>query len=646
MKGRYALRRPARRPAALLASLAVVGLFVAAPAAEVGAAATTITVRETDTKQFPVVRLSVLVDGEPLPANAFHVRENGVKIPDAGLQVRQLSETGRAVGTVLVIDTSGSMLSRGTMDQAKAAAKQFVAARKPNESIAIVGFAGQAQVLTDFTQDLGTLNKVIDQLVAKGETALWDGLATGARLLQKSPTLQPNIVLISDGGDTVSSLDQNGALAAISGAHATVLAVGLQTNEFNPSILNSVVGKSGVLLTNTDPATLTNELQRLRGVIENQYEVLYTSPGESGSLAIELSVGAALANVTTRAGSSGEGLQPSVHSGKSGPLDGTLGKIIILLFVFLAAGSVVGSLLFLFVRDGESVGRRLDMYGLERPIPRRSQREHALVESELMQRGVEAAEQVLKSSAILKKTEDLLDRANLSLRAGEALFVYAVGVVVLGLLAVVAAPSKFMGLLLALVVMAAPLAVVNFRVSRLMAAFEDMLPDTLQLLAGSLRAGYSLLQGVEALADQIGEPVKREIRRVLAETRLGRPIEDALGDVAVRMKSKDFAWAVTAIRIQREVGGNLAEVLNTVAETMVERDRLRREVKSLTAEGRISAIVMGALPLVMGLMLMSISPGYLNPLFETSTGKLMIGGSAGLGVVGFIWLQRIVKVDF
>lgn len=626
--------------------LTAAGLLMAAPTPASAAAASKATIRDTDTKQFPVVRISVLVDGELLPSGAFHVRENGKKIPDNDIQVRQLAETGRAVGTVLVVDTSGSMLSRGAIGQAKAAAKQFVSARKPNESIAIVSFAGQAQVATDFTQDIGLLNKVIDQLAAEGETALWDGLATGARLLSKSPNLQPNIVLISDGGDTVSSLDQTGALAAISGAHATVLAVGLQTNEFNPAILRSVVGPSGVLLTNTDPATLTSELQRLRGVIDNQYEVIYTSAAPPGALAIELSVGSAVVNLATRTGSSGDASAPSVYKQGSSLLDGTLGKIFILLFVFLAVGSVAGALLFLFMRDEERVGRRLEMYGVEALPLRRSQHEHSLVESELLQRGVEVAEEVLKSSPILRKTEELLDRANLSLRAGEALVVYALGAIVFGMLAVAVAPSRLMGALIAGVIAVLPLAVVNFRVSKILAAFEAMLPDTLQLLAGSLRAGYSLMQGVEALAEQVGDPMQREIRRVLAEARLGRTIEDGLADVATRMKSKDFAWAVTAIRIQREVGGNLAEVLNTVAETMVERDRLRREVKSLTAEGRISAIVMGLLPLVMGLLLMSISPGYLNPLFETSTGKLMVGGSVGLGVVGFLWLQRMVKLDF
>ena len=130
----------------------------------------------------------------------------------------------------------------------------------------------------------------------------------------------------------------------------------------------------------------------------------------------------------------------------------------------------------------------------------------------------------------------------------------------------------------------------------------------LQLLAGSLRAGYSLLQGVDAVAQEVDDPMGQELRRVLAEARLGRPLEDALDDAAERMSSADFAWAVMAVGIQREVGGNLAELLDTVAETMIQRERLRREVRSLTAEGRVSAFILGLLPVGLGVMMYARQP--------------------------------------
>jgi tight adherence protein B len=150
---------------------------------------------------------------------------------------------------------------------------------------------------------------------------------------------------------------------------------------------------------------------------------------------------------------------------------------------------------------------------------------------------------------------------------------------------------------------------------------------------------------VEAVAQETSDPMARELKRVLAEARLGKALEDALSDAAIRMQSRDFDWAVMAIRIQREVGGNLAELLQTVAETMVQRSRMRGEVKALTAEGRLSAIVMGLLPVGLGLFMFTSSPEYIGELFRSAVGWAMVIGSAMLAAAGFAWLQKIIKIE-
>ena len=137
----------------------------------------------------------------------------------------------------------------------------------------------------------------------------------------------------------------------------------------------------------------------------------------------------------------------------------------------------------------------------------------------------------------------------------------------------------------------------------------------------------------------------RELRRVVTEARLGRPLEQALDGVAERMESGDFTWAVMAIRIQREVGGNLAELLVTVAETMTERERLRRDVNALTAEGKISAIVLGLLPIGLGFFIYTTNPEYMEPLFEETIGKIMLGGSILLALFGFWWMKKTIEID-
>jgi tight adherence protein B len=152
------------------------------------------------------------------------------------------------------------------------------------------------------------------------------------------------------------------------------------------------------------------------------------------------------------------------------------------------------------------------------------------------------------------------------------------------------------------------------------------------------------MQGVESVAQEVGEPMGKELRRVVNEARLGRDLEESMEGVAERMDSDDFAWAVMAIRIQREVGGNLSELLMTVSETMISRERLRRDVASLTAEGKISAIVIGGLPVGLGMIMYVINPKYMAPLFSTPTGQGMLGAAIVGALIGFAWMKKTITI--
>jgi tight adherence protein B len=185
----------------------------------------------------------------------------------------------------------------------------------------------------------------------------------------------------------------------------------------------------------------------------------------------------------------------------------------------------------------------------------------------------------------------------------------------------------------------------GFKRSRRRKAFERSLPDTLQLMSGSLAAGLSLAQSVDTIVREGNEPVSSEFRRVLVETRLGVALEDALDGVAERFESKDFAWVVMAIRIQRQVGGNLAELLDTVAATMREREYMRRQVAALAAEGKLSAIVLAGLPPLFMLYLLMTRRDYVMVMFSDPVGWLMLGGAGLLLGVGTLWMSRLVKVE-
>jgi tight adherence protein B len=176
--------------------------------------------------------------------------------------------------------------------------------------------------------------------------------------------------------------------------------------------------------------------------------------------------------------------------------------------------------------------------------------------------------------------------------------------------------------------------------------FGDQLGETLLLLAGSLRAGYGLVQAVDSVARESEKPMSDEFGRVVVETRLGRDLNEALNAVANRVGSEDFQWVVEAMEIHRDVGGDLAEVLDHVGDTIRARSRVQRQVRALSAEGRMSATVLFILPFGVALLVASSNPDYLDELFTTNAGRVMLVGAGTLLVLGGLWLRRIVKPEF
>ena len=168
----------------------------------------------------------------------------------------------------------------------------------------------------------------------------------------------------------------------------------------------------------------------------------------------------------------------------------------------------------------------------------------------------------------------------------------------------------------------------------------------LTILASSLRAGHSFLQSLDTVAKEIAHPAAAEFQRVVAEIRLGRPAEDALEALAERVGSADFKWAVLAVNIQREVGGNLAEILDNVADTLRERAMLRRQIRVLTAEGRLSAWVLGAAARwASRSTCTAVNPEYIGTLVTETIGLIMLVGPIVLLVVGVLWMRKIVNID-
>ncbi len=250
-----------------------------------------------------------------------------------------------------------------------------------------------------------------------------------------------------------------------------------------------------------------------------------------------------------------------------------------------------------------------------------------------------------ESRGFSERLDAELEAAGVSLRSGEFVVASAVACLVFGLLAAALLRNWLLALLFAGAGAAFPMILLRSALSKRADRLREQLPDVLTIMASSLRAGHSFLQSLDTVAKEIAQPAAAEFQRVVAEIRLGRPAEDALESLAERVGSADFKWAVLAVNIQREVGGNLAEILDTVADTLRERAMLRRQIKVLTAEGRLSAWVLGLLPFGIAIYMFAVNPSYIGLLWHNTYGIIMLITAGCLLVAGIFWMKKIVDID-
>ena len=308
--------------------------------------------------------------------------------------------------------------------------------------------------------------------------------------------------------------------------------------------------------------------------------------------------------------------------------------------LFLALLLITMRMMRPLTRDSRRLTGQIDRYGPQH-VPSQPEAEGRAARTALGW-----ASSLLRSTNTERGLAERLDWAGISRSPAEWVLLTACGCVVLAgaLIALTRNPL----LSIPVGVLAGWLAMhlfVSFKIGRRRAAFSDQLPDVLQLVAGSLQSGFSLPQALDAVVREDSQPAAGEFSRALAEARIGADLEDALNRVADRMDSLDLRLTVMAIRIQREVGGNLAEVLQTTVGTMRERSFLRRQVKALSAEGRLSAYILIALPIVVGAWFFFIDPHYMRPMYTTVPGLLMFGGCAVLMVIGALWMRALIDIE-
>ena len=288
--------------------------------------------------------------------------------------------------------------------------------------------------------------------------------------------------------------------------------------------------------------------------------------------------------------------------------------------------------------------QRLSPYSLTSAISDDQPRVTAFGSSEWAGRATAMAETLVRRGNLEETFLDRLEAAGLNMRVAEFVLISLGSSFIPPLLVLAATRNLLLTGIVVLLGVVGPFLYLSFRASRRQAKFEEQLPSTLQLLAGALQAGHSLQQAVDTVVHEAGDPIAGEFHRVLTEARLGRPLEEAFEAMARRTRSVDFEWTVMAIRLQRQVGGNLAEVLSTVSQTIRDRYSLKRQIKALSAEGRLSSIILAVLPILLFLALLVVNPAFLKPLFSTTVGLMMLAGSAVLMIFGVFWLKKITDI--
>ncbi len=543
-------------------------------------------------------------------------------------------------GVVLLIDTSGSMAGRPIAD-AKLAISNFIGEIGRGTRVALVPFSSEVQVSSGFTADRDRILGAVTALDATGDTALYDGVIHAAKMMEARPPEQRNIVLLTDGADTVSKNTLSRALVAARRADARIFGVALKSEDFSARSIEALTAKTdGRLLQTADSSELSGLFEDLARTLVTGYSVSVTdSDPKASTIQLQVDVGQGDA-VMTGTGSFKLDV-PSQAPTEAGAKLPDVPLPLLLFGVFLFAGLVAFLVLEWMRARRSKVAQQLVWYTDDGTAEVDSD---ALINAAVLKRAQTLATDFARRTGRFEKFEREIEAAGMSWRLGEALVTSAlIGVTsfVVGLLL----GSLMLAILLGAVGVTSLLVVVKFKASRRRRAFATQLPDVLLLMGGALKAGYSLQQAASAVGEDARPPASEEFRRAMAEVRLGSSLDDALGALGARVRIVDFDWTVLAIQIQREVGGNLAEVLQNISDTIRERQRLHRQIKTLTAEARLSALILGTLPFAMAGFLFISNRQYLVPLVTTSLGLMMIGGAAFMMCLGFLWMRKIIRIE-
>ena len=560
------------------------------------------------------------------------VRENGRSVDK--LRLMPLDQSATTVGVVLLIDASDSM--RGpSFRGALAAARKFVATKNANTKVGLVAFNRSANVLLAPSASGRAARAALARPPSLAEgTRIYDAVSRAMQLLDDANVVSGAVVLLSDGADTGSRLSESGLIEKARRSHVRVFTVGLRSRAFDASSLETLADDTGASYAE---ARSSAELQGVYDVLgkrlANEYLLEYRSAASDGArVHVDVNItGVGAAAVTYTAGARA-GLGPYHPS----LFERFWGSAASMVFIgFLAMLLVAGAAVAVLRRPPATyLGRLAEYLSIE---DRAEEPQRQL----LTERLLEQTERSLSHTAWWANFQEELEIARITIPPAQIV----VGTAVATLIAAFIFASIWGPLLI--VAAAVPLgarALVKRKLAKLRDEFVGQLPDNLQVLASALRAGHSFTGAFAVVAADSPEPARREFQRVVADEQLGVRLEDSLREVARRMESADMEQVALLAELQREAGGNMAEVLDTVVETIRDRFDLRRLVKTLTAQGRMARWVLSLLPAFLLLVISLLNPAYMAPLFASTFGRFALLVATGMVIAGSLVIKRIVNI--
>jgi tight adherence protein B len=573
-----------------------------------------------------------------LSAGRVRVTENGK--PVTGLQVIPAGKASKgAFGVVLAIDASNSMKG-AAIERAIGAARQFLIFRRPNTSVAVVTFNHSNRVLRPFTTKSADLSSTLAAIPPLAEgTHIYDAVETSVELIGRAKITAGSIVVLSDGADTGSSAKLGEVATAARRAHIRLFTVGLRSPAFSPDPLRELATTTGGTYAVADSASELAAVYRGLGAqLSREYLLRYRSLAGPG---VHISVAATVDGVTGSATSTYTtpllAVKPVAPYHES-LLDRALQSLWLAVLVSLLCAALVAFGVAALVRaPDKGVRGRIGEFVSIASAARR-ERTGGLPDRVLI-----SAERSFERTPWWNRFKDQVELADIHMPPVQIVLWTVVGAFAVGYFFSGIAGSALM-LVFGLIVPVIVYELIDRRVARKRRLFADQLPENLQVLASALRAGHSLVAAMAVVVDDAAEPTRSELRRVVADERLGVPLEDALQVVVHRMQSRELAQVSLVAALQRQTGGNAAEVLDRVIEVIRERAELRRLVRTLTAQGRLSRWILTGLPIGLMLLIAVVNPSYLDPLLHTSGGRIALVIAAGMVVAGSLAIQKLIEV--